>query len=222
MLNFQLLWYFLSATCRCTDLYNIEDRNGNTVRAHCAKWASETPAPTPFCYLTGGSTAASCPGATLSTSNPPFYWSSDASVCQGKNTTIDSTSSIIVTSIYWFEIFWYCIHKNLNNLVNYWVFFYSKYIPLITLWHRQILNERKEVLEQKVIVTISKIPQHADWQKRWDEMESCLMIVKYIVKHVTRPLMLAYEWLSLCLERISNWLSSVRILWIVAQFFFRK
>jgi len=62
--------------CQCTDEYNVTRKNG-FVQAFCGDWDDDTN----WCYLSGGESAKSCPGARKS-SGGDFYWTQDEATCR--------------------------------------------------------------------------------------------------------------------------------------------
>ena len=67
---------YLVDSCQCTDEYNIEV-DGKKIEARCNDWND---ASYDFCYLSGGASASSCPGASKSDKGD-FYWSAHSDIC---------------------------------------------------------------------------------------------------------------------------------------------
>lgn len=75
--------------CQCTDEYNITSENG-FVQAFCSKWDHDTN----WCYLSGGESAKSCPGARKS-SKGDFYWTQDEGTCRKATDVIQGLPGIL-------------------------------------------------------------------------------------------------------------------------------
>ena len=68
----------LDKACVCTSEYNVQ-LYGQIVQDYCKDWNPDRPGDE-FCYLRGGMSSSSCPGAQRSTKGK-FYWTQDQTIC---------------------------------------------------------------------------------------------------------------------------------------------
>ena len=67
----------LDEACVCTAEYNVKYK-GKLTGDYCYNWVPHLP---PYCYLRGGMSASSCPGAKRS-SQGEFYFTEDDTICK--------------------------------------------------------------------------------------------------------------------------------------------
>ena len=101
----------LDKACVCTSEYNVQ-LYGQIVQDYCKDWNPDRPGDE-FCYLRGGMSSSSCPGAQRSTKGK-FYWTQDQTIC---NSAIGKLHKAYMKCLYLLRLNDY--------LLNY--FYYFKY-----------------------------------------------------------------------------------------------
>ena len=69
---------YLGNACFCTSEYDVDLGNG-IAQAYCKGWHPGYPGDV-YCYLSGGLSSSSCPGAAKSAEGD-FYWTRDQTIC---------------------------------------------------------------------------------------------------------------------------------------------